>query len=116
MLEHWKSEVDKRKVFGAFLTDPLKSFDCLLLGLIIAKLSAYGSSLPALTLVQNYLSRRQQRTKINQCYSSWEELFSGVTQGSILAQFCATFYSVIFSLLSKMLILYRQPHKMIKHT
>ena len=84
MLEYWKSEVDKEKVFGALLTDLLKAFDSLSHELIIAKLNAYGFSLPEPKLVQNYLSKRQQRTKINQSYSSWEEILFGVSQGSIL--------------------------------
>ena len=84
MLEYWKSEVDKGKVFRALLTDLSKAFDSLSHELIIAKLNTYGFSLPALKLVQNYLSKRQQRTKINQSYSSWEEILFGVRQGSIL--------------------------------
>ena len=84
MLEQWKSEVDKGKVFGTLLTDLSKAFDCLSHELIIAKLNAYGFSLTALNLIQNYLSKRQQRTKINQSYSSWEEILFGVPQGSIL--------------------------------
>ena len=72
MLEHWKSVVDKGKVFGALLTDLSKTFDHLSHELIIAKLNAYGFNLAALKLVQSYLTKRQQKTKINQCYSSWE--------------------------------------------
>ena len=83
-LEYGKSEVAKGKVFGALLTDLSKAFDSLSHELIIAKLNAYGFSLPALKLVQNYLSKRQQRTKINQSYGSWEEILFGVPQGSIL--------------------------------
>ena len=84
MLEYWKSEVDKGKVFGALLTDLSKKFDCISHELTIAKLNASGFNLPALKLVQNYLPKRQQRTKINQSYSSWEEIPFGVLQGSIL--------------------------------
>ena len=84
MLENWKNEVDKGKVFGALLTDLSKAFDCLSHELIIAKLNAYGFSLSALKLVHNYLSKRQERTKINQSYSSWENTLFGVPQGSIL--------------------------------
>ena len=34
--------------------------------------------------MQNYLSEIKQRTKINQGYSFWKEIYFGVTQGSIL--------------------------------
>ena len=51
---------------------------------MIAKLNAYGLSLPASKLVRNYLQNRKQRTKNGTAYSLWEEIFSGVPQGSIL--------------------------------
>ena len=84
MLEKWKNAADKGKVFGALLSDLSKAFDCLSHELLIAKLNAYGFSLSALKLIQNYLSCRKQRTKINNFYSSWEEILFGVPQGSIL--------------------------------
>ena len=84
ILEHWRSAVDKGKAFGALLIDLSKTFDCLSHELIIAKLNAYGFSLAAIKLVQSYLSKRRQRIKINQSYSSWEEILSGVPQGSML--------------------------------
>ena len=84
MLEKWKNAVDKGKIFGALLTDLSKAFDSLSHDLLIAKLNAYGFSLPALKLVHSYLSNRKQRTKINNAYSSWEEILFAVPQGSIL--------------------------------
>ena len=84
MLEHWKSEVDKRQVFGALLTDLSKAFDCLSHELIIAKLNAYEFSLSALKLIHNYLSKRQHKTKINQSYSTWKDTLFGLPQGSML--------------------------------
>ena len=84
MLGRWKGAVGDKKVFGALLTDLSKAFDCLSHELTIAKLSAYGFSLPALKLIHDYLSNRQQRTKINHDFSSWEEVLSGVPQGSVL--------------------------------
>ena len=65
MLEKWKSAVDNKKMFGALLTDLSKAFDCLSHDLLIAKLNAYGFSIAVLRFVQNYLSNRKQRTKIN---------------------------------------------------
>ena len=59
MLEKWKKAIDTKNVFGALLTDLSKAFDCLPHGLIIAKLNAYGFSLPALNQIQNYLANRE---------------------------------------------------------
>ena len=80
----WKSAVDNKKVFSALLTDLSKTFDCLSHDLLIVKLNAYGFTMAALRLIQNYLSNRKQRTNINTEYSSWEEILFGTPQGSIL--------------------------------
>ena len=83
-IEKWKSAVGKGKSFGALLTDLSKAFDCLPHELLTAKLHACSFSLSALRLMYSYLSNRKQRTKINESYSSWEEILYGVPQGSIL--------------------------------
>ena len=64
ILEKWESAVGNKIVFGALLTDLSKAFDCLSHDLLVAKLNAYGFSMAALRLIQNYLSNRKQRTKI----------------------------------------------------
>ena len=84
MLEKWRSAVDNKKTFGVLLIDLSKAFDCLSHELLLAKLHAYGFSIPALRLVYSYLKNRKQRTKINSAYSCWEEIIFGVPQGSIL--------------------------------
>ena len=94
MVEHWKSEVDKRQMFRAFLTDLSKAFDCLSHELIIAKLNGYGFSLSALKLIHNYISKRQQRNKINQSDSTWKDIIFGVPQGSI---FCPILFNIFIS-------------------
>ena len=73
MLEKWKRSVDKGK-----------AFDCLNHELLVAKLNAYGFSLPALRLIHDYLSHRKQRTRVNSSYSKWLAVMFGVPQGSIL--------------------------------
>ena len=70
MLEKWKSAIDNKNMFGALLTDLSKAFDCLSHDLLIARLNAYGFSIAALRLGQNYLSNPKQRTKINFGFSS----------------------------------------------
>ena len=84
MLEKWKRSVDEGKVFGALLTDLFKAFGCLDHELLIAKLNAYGFSLPALRLINDYLSNRRQRIRIGNSFSDWFGVILGVPQGSIL--------------------------------
>ena len=40
--------------------------------------------MPALKLMKDYLQNRKQRTKIESSYSDWEDITSGVPQGSTL--------------------------------
>ena len=80
-LEKWERSVDKGKAFGALLTELSKAFDCLDHELLIAKLNAYGFSLPALRLIHDYLSHRKQRTRVNNSYSKWLAVMFGVPQG-----------------------------------
>ena len=85
MLEKCKRSVDEGKVFGALLTDLYKAFDCLDHELLIAKLNAYGFSLPSLKLINDdYLSNRRERTRIGNLFSDWFEVVLGVPQESIL--------------------------------
>ena len=84
LLKKWKNSVGKGKSFRALLTDLSKAFDCVNHDLLIAKLHAYGFDIPSLKLIYSYLNNRKQRVRINNSYSSWEEIIYGVPQGSIL--------------------------------
>ena len=84
MIDDWKIALDKNHVVGAVFMDLSKAFDCLPHSLLIAKLHAYGFSIPACELMADYLKRRKQRVKIGNCRSSWADLHKGVPQGSIL--------------------------------
>ena len=66
------------------LTDLSKAFDCIAHDLLIAKLVAYGFSDTALRYVYSYLSNRKQCVRINNTYSNYQKIKSGVPQGSIL--------------------------------
>ena len=75
-------------------TNLSKAFDCLPHDLIIAKLNSGGFNLSAIKLIDSYLTKRKQRAKINQLYSSWKV---GVPQGSILGPILFhTFLSDLF--------------------
>ena len=84
MLEKWNLSKDKGDSFGTLLTDLSKTFDCLLQELLIAKLAAYSFS--RCTLKLRYTYDRKQRTKISIFYSLWQDILSGISQGSILGR------------------------------
>ena len=84
IIDKWMKAVDSNKVFGAVFTDLSKAFDCICHDLLIQKLTAYGLSLLALKLIKDYLQNRKQRTKTESSYSNWEDINSGVPQGSII--------------------------------
>ena len=64
--------------------DLSKAFDCLPHKLALAKLHGYGVDIKSLKLLQDYLSNRTQRFKLDSTFSSWLKILLGVPQGSIL--------------------------------
>ena len=84
LLEEWIEKLDKNFIVGAVLMDLSKAFDCIPHDLIIAKLAAYGFKRETLRLIYSYLKGRKQCVKINNTYSDYNEIISGVPQGSIL--------------------------------
>ena len=76
--------MEKSHYVAAFLMELSKAFDCLPHDILLCKLSAYGLSSSAVNLLANYLSNRKQRIKIENIFSSWEEILKEVSQGSIL--------------------------------
>ena len=51
LLEKWKNAAEKGKAFGASTTNPCKALNCLKYEFLIAKLDAYGFTIPALRLI-----------------------------------------------------------------
>ena len=83
LVETWKKATDDKDKFGALLIDLSKAFECICHDLLIAKLDAYGLNKGAIYLIADYLSRREQRVKIGDKYSSTHEIEDRVPQGSI---------------------------------
>ena len=84
MLEKWKNTLDKGGFVYTMFMDFSKGFDTMDHDLLIAKLGAYGFQEDALVFMKSYLTNRQQRARVNSNFSMWEEIISGVSQGSLL--------------------------------
>ena len=84
LLEEWIKNLDDNLVVGALLTDLFKAFDCIPQDLLIAKLAAYDLSEEALMYILSCLSNSKQCVRINDTYSEFENIITGVAQGSIL--------------------------------
>ena len=76
--------LDDKDFGGAILMDLSKAFDPLNHDLLIAKLRAYGFNRDLLKMINNCLSSRWQRKKINKSFSGWAKLIQRVPWGSVL--------------------------------
>ena len=109
MVEKWRESLNSGGNFGALLTDLSKAFDCLshIYFLLSAKLHSNGLDIPSLKLLHPYLTKKRQRVKMNNIYSSWSEILFGVPQGSILG-------SLLFNIFCVMIILTTPPINILK--
>ena len=83
-LKKWKNTLDKGGFVCAMFMDLSKTFDTINHDLLIVKLGAYGFQEDALVSMKSYFTNRQQRARVNSNFSMYEEIISGVPQGSIL--------------------------------
>ena len=84
LVEEWGERLDNNYIVGAILMDLSKAFDCISHDLIIAKLAAYNIDDTALKFIFSYLKNRKQCVRINNTYGNFENIITGVPQGSIV--------------------------------
>ena len=70
MTEKWIGALDENMKVGTTFMDFSKAFDTLNHRLLLAKRKAYGLQITALKQMENYLTRRFQRKKVSNSYSS----------------------------------------------
>ena len=74
--------------------DLSKSFDSLPHELILAKLHVYGTDIESLEFLQDYLSNRTQRVKLDFTFSSRLKILLCISQGFILG---SLFFSIFLN-------------------
>ena len=77
---------------GSILADLSKAFDCILHVVLITKLAAYCFDYQSLRIMESFLSKRQQRTKINNDFIRYSEVIYGAAQESILGPILLNIY------------------------
>ena len=82
--EEWRKNLDNNYFIGAVLMDFSKAFDCIPDELVIAKLAAHGFDKNMIRYIYSYLKSRKQCASVNSIKSTFEEIISGVPQGSIV--------------------------------
>lgn len=84
LTEEWKADLDAGKSIGIVSMDLSKAFDSVPHDLTIEKLRQYGIDNKTVNLMDNYLTNRYQRVRLNGEFSNWQLTNMGIPQGSIL--------------------------------
>ena len=84
LIEEWRKNLDKNYFIGAVLMDLSKTFDCIPRDPVISKLAAYGFDKNMIYYIYSHLKSRKQCVSVNNIKSTFEEIISGVPQGSIV--------------------------------
>ena len=83
-LDAWTKIMDDGGYLDIIYMDFAKAFDKVPHNRLIGKIASYGFRNPVLRWIKSFLSDRKQRVIVNGCPSQWENVISGIPQGSVL--------------------------------
>jgi hypothetical protein len=84
MIDDWINEIDQGRGIDNIYLDFQKAFDTVPHNRLLTKLKAYGIENNTLKWISDFLSNRRQRVRVNEDTSEWNEVTSGIPQGSVL--------------------------------
>ena len=84
MIDKWLKQIDDGNIVGTLFLDFKKAFDLVDHDILIKKLELYQISFQAIKWVSSYLENRKQKVQCENMSSAWDNVKSGVPQGSIL--------------------------------
>lgn len=92
LVDRWLSNINKKEFTGVLFVDFAKAFDVIDHKLLLRKLALYKLSSCALELIASFLSNRQQKVNLNNCFSRSLPNKFGVPQGSVLGPLLFSLY------------------------
>ena len=102
LLEEWKQDLHNNKVVGGVFVDLSKAFGCVPQNLLITKLAAYSVDENLFMYIFSYLSNRKQCVRIYNVHNRFQNVISGVLQGSIVGPTLFNcFFNDFFSFIDK---------------
>jgi hypothetical protein len=78
----WVDALDSHALVDDVNIDFAKAFDTVSHQKLLHKMKAYGISGNVLSWFRSFLAKRKQRVKIDNCYSEYTEVVSGIPQGT----------------------------------
>ena len=83
-VEEWFRSLDALNQVDVIYTDYSKAFDTVSHNKLLQKLHRLGIQGNAWTWIKEFLTGRKQKVRVNDAFSDWEAVVSGVPQGSVL--------------------------------
>ena len=92
LLYHWTDILDSGHTIDVIYLDFEKVFDSVPHIRLLSKLNSYGFPNPLLGWLKSFLTGRRQKVCVHGTVSSWHNVTSGISQGSVIGPFLILLY------------------------